>query len=75
MLGIFTRDAADSRFAIDELAIREFGDAATVTGRLRTHSATGNLIGESRYLHVYVRRGNQWWIVAAAGSVVPPGKS
>jgi hypothetical protein len=74
LLNIFTRDAPDSRFAIDELVIRSFTDAATVTGRLRTNNAAGNQVGESRYLHAYVRRGNQWWIVAAAGSAVASGR-
>jgi ketosteroid isomerase-like protein len=68
---VFSRDAPGLRFTIDELEVRDFGAAATVMGRLRTLRG-GELAGESRYLHTYIRRGNHWWIVAAAGSAVPP---
>jgi hypothetical protein len=72
LLKVFTRDNPDSRFLIDELAVREFGDAATVMGRLRTATSSGDVVGESRYLHVYLLRDRHWWIVAAAGSAVLP---
>lgn len=64
---VFSFDNPAARFAIDELEVRDFGEAATVTGRLRTLGA-----GESRYLHVYVRRDGRWWLVAAEGTAVPP---
>ena len=70
LLRVFTRDAPDSRFLIDELAVRDFGKAATVMGRLRTSNPSGQIVAESRYLHVYIRRSGHWWIVAAVGSAV-----
>jgi ketosteroid isomerase-like protein len=70
LFAVFSRDNPDSRFLIDELAIRDFGEAVTVTGRLRTITLAGEVVGESRYLHVYVRRGGQWWMVAAEGTAV-----
>jgi ketosteroid isomerase-like protein len=70
LFAIFGRDNPDSRFLIDELDIRQFGTMATVTGRLRTTTLSGEVLGESRYLHVYTRRGGRWVIVSAAGSVV-----
>ena len=69
---VFSRDAPALRFAIDELEVRDFGTSATVMGRLSTRTQDGQVLGESRYLHVYVPRGNHWWIVAAVGSVVLP---
>jgi ketosteroid isomerase-like protein len=69
LFAIFGRDNPDSRFLIDELEIRQFGTMATVTGRLRTTTVSGEVQGESRYLHVYTRRGGRWMIVSAAGSV------
>jgi len=45
--------------------------AATVTGRLRTVAATGEVTAESRYLHVYVMRDERWRLVAAQATVVP----
>jgi hypothetical protein len=70
LMRVFSRDNPESRFAIDELVVRDFGTAATVMGRLRTMTSAGNLVGESRYLHVYLLRDQRWWIVAAAGSAV-----
>jgi hypothetical protein len=67
---VFSRDAPDLRFTVDELEVRDFGTSAAVMGRLRTLRG-GRLVGESRYLHSYIRRGSHWWIVAAAGSAVP----
>lgn len=68
---IFGRDDPVSRFLIDELSIRSYGGAATVTGRLRTLAATGEMTAESRYLHVYVMRESRWRLVAAQATPVP----
>ncbi len=70
LLRIFTGDSPDSRFLIDELTVRDFGTTATVMGRLRTTTLTGEVVAESRYIHVYIRRADHWWIVAAVGSAV-----
>jgi hypothetical protein len=68
---IFGRDDPVSRFLIDEISVRSYGGAATVTGRLRTVAATGEVTAESRYLHVYVMRDGRWRLVAAQATVVP----
>lgn len=70
---VFSFDNPGARFTIDELEVRDFGAAATVTGRLRTLGPGGEVAGESRYLHVYVRRDGQWWMVAAEGTAVLQG--
>jgi len=71
LFAVFMLDNPSARFAIDELEVRDFGNTATVTGRLRTLGPGGQVVGESRYLHVYLRRGLHWWIVAAEGTAVP----
>ncbi len=71
LLEIFSRDNPESRFLIDELMVRDFGATATVNGRLRMTTPSGQVVSESRYLHVYLVRDGHWWIVAAAGSLVP----
>lgn len=48
LLRIFTADAPDSHFLIDEVSVRDFGDAATVMGRLRTANPSGQIVAESR---------------------------
>jgi hypothetical protein len=74
MFRIFGKDDPVSRFLIDELAIHSYGGTATVTGRLRTVAATGEVTAESRYLHVYVTREGRWQLVAAQATAVtrPP---
>jgi hypothetical protein len=70
LLGVFTRDNPNSRFLIDELVIRDFGTAASVMGRLRTTTLAGEVVAESRYVHLYISRDKHWWIVNAVGSPV-----
>lgn len=67
---VFSRDLPESRFLIDELEFRDFGSSAVVSGRLRTTTLAGDVVGESRYIHLYQRRAGKWQIVSAAGSVV-----
>ena len=74
LFAIFLQDNSNARFAIDELEVRELGSAATVTGRLRMLGSGGEVVAESRYMHVYIRRSLAWWIVAAEGTVVPPAR-
>ena len=70
MFRVFSRDLPESRFLIDELAIRDFGATATVTGRLRMPNPAGEIVAETRYIHVYVRRLGGWQIVSAQGTPV-----
>jgi ketosteroid isomerase-like protein len=67
---VFSFDNPSARFTIDELEVRDFGAAITVTGRLCTLGPGGEAAGASRYLHVYVRRDGHWWMVAAEGTAV-----
>jgi ketosteroid isomerase-like protein len=71
LFAIFLVDNPNARFRIDELEVRELpGGTVLVTGRLRTLGPGGEVAGESRYLHVYLRRELRWWIVAAEGTAV-----
>ncbi|HKP75858.1 MAG TPA: nuclear transport factor 2 family protein [Longimicrobiaceae bacterium] len=70
LFAVFLQDNSSARFAIDELEVREFGGTVLVTGRLRTLGPGGEVVAESRYLHVYLRRELHWWIVAAEGTAV-----
>jgi hypothetical protein len=68
---VFARDNPDSRFLIDELEIQSLSPTtAIVRGRLTTLATSGHVLGASRYLHVYLKRGDRWEIVAAQGTVV-----
>ena len=69
---VFGRDDPESRFTIDELVVRDYGGAAMVTGRLRTFAPGGGVRGDTRYLHVYVKRNGGWWLVRAQATLMPP---
>ena len=72
LFAVFSQDNPGARFTIDELEVRDLGAVVTVTGRLRTLGPGGEVAGESRYLHVYIRRDLRWWIVAAEGTAIAP---
>ena len=69
---VFGRDDPESRFTIDELRVRDYGGTAMVTGRLRTFAPNGEVRGDTRYLHVYVKREGVWWLVRAQATLMPP---
>ena len=75
LLGVFTRDDPTTVFTIDELAVRSLGPgsgSAFLTGRLTTRRRTGELVGASRFFHLYVWRDERWQILAAQGTLLPP---
>jgi hypothetical protein len=73
LLGVFAQDDPTTVFAIDEIRVRQLSavDAAVLSGRLTTRRRTGELVAQSRFLHVYERRGGRWIIVAAQGTLLP----
>jgi len=72
LLEVFSRDAPNTKFALDEIEPRVFGDTAVVTGRLTGRDAQGAITSQSLYMHVYMRRQGKWQLVAGQGTVVPP---
>jgi hypothetical protein len=67
---VFKRDNPQVKFDIDELEARLFGNRAVVQGRLTgKEAATGKTVHESKYMHVYVKEGDQWRIVAGQGTM------
>ena len=73
LLGVFAQDDPTTVFAIDEIRVRQLasGEAAIFSGRLSTRRRSGELVGQSRFLHVYERRNGRWLIVAAQGTLLP----
>lgn len=72
LMEVFTRDNPNTRFTLDELEPRVYGDTAVVMGRLTGRDAQGAILSQSRYMHVYVRKDGKWRIVAGQGTVIPP---
>lgn len=73
LLGVFAQDDPTTVFAIDEIRVNQLSavDAAIFSGRLTTRRRSGELVAQSRFLHVYERRGGRWIIVAAQGTLLP----
>jgi ketosteroid isomerase-like protein len=72
LLGVFARADGATRFTLDDLQARLFGDTAVVTGRLTGRDGAGALVSQSRYMHVYVRRGGRWLLVAGEATELAP---
>ena len=66
---IFRNDDPALTFTTDELLVRQFGDAAIVTGRL-TALRGETIASQQRFSHIFVLREGRWVIVAAQGTPV-----
>lgn len=66
---VFRNDDPSLTFTTDELTVRQFGDAAIVTGRLT--AMKGEAIAfQQRFSHFFALRSGRWQIVAAEGTPV-----
>ncbi len=60
-------------YDVDDLAVRIYGDTAVVTGRTspRGRNARGQpIVGQYRFLRVWVKRRGSWQVVAFQGTRV-----
>jgi len=74
-LGVFrTKRLSFQHYESSDLGFRIYGDAALVTGRLRrTRSMNDRTVEDDwRFTKVYVRRGDQWKVVAFHASPAAP---
>ena len=74
-IGVFRTERLGFRhYESSDLGFRIYGDAAVVTGRLRrTRSMTDRTVEDDwRFTKVYVRRGDQWKVVAFHASPAAP---
>jgi ketosteroid isomerase-like protein len=59
--------------AIEDLAVRVFGDAAVVTGRTSASDGAGSKV-VLRFTDVFIRGAGQWRVVASQATQVPGAK-
>lgn len=57
-------------FSIDEVKATVFGNTAIVSGKLVGKSKSGTIIGQSRYVHIFVKRTDQWKIIEEQSTLV-----
>lgn len=50
-------------FSTDEMKAAVYGTTAVVRGKLISKSKSGNILGQTRFLHVYLKKDNQWKII------------
>lgn len=72
LMQVFRRDPPNLKFTLDQLETRIVGDTALLWGRLTARNAEGEVLSQSRYIHVYVRRGGNWLLIAGQGTLIPP---
>lgn len=57
-------------FSTTDMKAGVYGGVGVVTGKLVGKSKTGTVIGQSRFLHVLLKRNNQWKIIEEQGTLV-----
>jgi hypothetical protein len=57
-------------FSTQDLKATVHGTAAVVTGRLVGKSKAGTVIGQSRFIHVLIKKDNHWKIVDEQSTIV-----
>jgi hypothetical protein len=72
LMEVFKRDDPSTVFTIDEIAVRILGqarDTAVFTGRLTTKKRDGGeVLSQSRFIHVYVLRDGRWQMLYGQGT-------
>ncbi len=57
-------------FNIEEVKASIFGHTAAVTGKLVGKSKAGSIIGQSRFLHVFIKHGDHWKIIEEQSTLI-----
>jgi ketosteroid isomerase-like protein len=71
LMEIFKANDPRLTFTTDEVGVRLFGETAVVTGRLTGKTPDGEIIGSSRFMHVYVKQQGRWQFVAGQSTNIP----
>jgi len=68
-----TSSATIETLAIDQITVRQFGDAAVVTGRTRIATRAPNAVQITlRFTDVFSRRSGRWLVVASHATRLAP---
>ena len=57
-------------FTTEDVKATVYGTTAVVTGKVVGTSKTGTIIGQSRFIHVLIKRSDHWKIIAEQGTVI-----
>lgn len=56
--------------SIEQVKARVDGTIAVTTGKLVNKSKSGSIIGQTRFMHVYLKKGDQWKMIESQGTLV-----
>lgn len=56
--------------SIEGVRARVDGTIAVTTGKLVNKSKSGSIIGQTRFMHVYLKKGDQWKMIESQGTLV-----
>ncbi len=55
---------------VEDLKVTIYGTLGVTTGKIVSRSKSGSVIGQSRFIRVYQKKGDQWKIVESQGTVI-----
>jgi hypothetical protein len=56
--------------SLENVKARVDGTIAVTTGKLVNKSKSGSIIGQTRFMHVYQKKGDQWKMIESQGTLV-----
>ena len=56
--------------SMEQVKARVDGTIAVTTGKLINKSKSGSIIGQTRFMHVYLKKGDQWKMIESQGTLV-----
>lgn len=72
LLAIFKKAPADVVFETTEIAVRDIDSTtALFTGRLTGRNASGQVVSDSRFTHLFAERDGRWQCVAGQSTPMP----
>jgi ketosteroid isomerase-like protein len=57
-------------FTTEDLKATVYSSTGLVTGKLVGKSKTGDIIGQSRFIHVFIKHNHQWKIIEEQGTLI-----
>ena len=70
ILEVFMLSNPEVVFSTEEVRAIVYENSAVVTGKLISKSREGALLGQSRFMHIYIQKHNRWKIVAGQATVI-----
>jgi hypothetical protein len=70
LLEVFKLNNPEVVFSTDEMKAAVYGETGIVTGKLISKSKEGTVLGQSRFIHIYVRKEGNWKLIAGQATQV-----